>query len=282
MIETFIEQLFNNIHEWAKLVVSLLAIIFCALALVLFIKGIWKYINAIDKESRVFKVLEENERLRIEADKIPLINNFLEIKFSFLSDVMNVFDDLENGIYRLLANEPDNTANQFVKAKWQRDKNEHVEKIDKFLPNSAQRYIDVMSSELSVQNRCRITIWIHENNQLKVLTRSSNFTTDPYYPTLPLDHSVAGRAYRKSEKQYSKNLKQDPDYFGGEGQTRYVAINAFPLEDNKVITIDFNKKTDELQDHLSDDIASGLSYIYSRIDKLRFLLGILNDKEEIL
>lgn len=276
MVETFIEQLFNNIHEWAKLIVSLLVIIFCGLALVLFIKGIWKYINAIDKESRVFNVLGENEKLRREVNRIPLINNFLETKFLLLSDIMSTFEGLEQSIYELIAKAPDNTSDQSEQEAWQIEKREQIDVVNQFFVKSVQRYIDAMSGEFSVQNRCRITIWIHRNNQLEVLTRSSNFTTNPNYPILKLNHSIAGRAFRKSEKQYSKNLKEDPDYFGGDGQKRYVAINAFPLEHNKVITIDFNKETDELQDFLSDDIASGLSYIYSRIDKLDFLLDLLD------
>lgn len=275
-MDKFIEEIFKILPEWAKIIITIATILVAIVILVLVIRGIWKFTNAIDKESRVFKVLEENERLRIEADRIPLINNFLETKFLLLSAIMSTFDVLEQSIYKLIDNEPDNTADQSEQDAWQIKKKEQIDVLNQFFVKSVQHYIDAMSGEFSVQNRCRITIWIHRNNQLEVLTRSSNFTKNPNYPTLKLDHSIAGRAFRKSEKQYSKNLKEDPDYFGGNGQKRYVAINAFPLEHNKVITIDFNKETDELQDFLSDDIASGLSYIYSRIDKLDFLLDILD------
>lgn len=81
---------------------------------------------------------------------------------------------------------------------------------------------------------------------LQSFYRSANYTsykTDTKY--LPIDDSIAGRAFRKEKEEFVYDLENDPDWHGFSGKQTYSAILAIPIKNFGVLTVDFSNKPSE-------------------------------------
>jgi hypothetical protein len=146
----------------------------------------------------------------------------------------------------------------------------------------------VLTSEFNSENKCRISVWGLSNKEgsedkLNIIARSATFLRSSNRE-LDINNSIAGRAFRKGTKQLSKHLESDPDWEKYLLDSRYKSISAFPIQGEKVVTIDYKNVPTEVEERLSELIVNGLDNIYSRISKIRIFLNViegeLNDGEE--
>lgn len=170
----------------------------------------------------------------------------------------------------------------------QEAKKQCVDEVYDVITDAVQRYIDVLTSEFNSENKCRISVWGLSNKEgsedkLNIIARSATFLRSSNRE-LDINNSIAGRAFRKGTKQLSKHLESDPDWEKYLLDSRYKSISAFPIQGEKVVTIDYKNVPTEVEERLSELIVNGLDNIYSRISKVKIFLNIiegdLNDDQE--
>ncbi|NQN49334.1 hypothetical protein HPA16_03070 [Streptococcus suis] len=259
-------EIFKILPDWARIIIAVVTLIAILIVFAMIIYTIWKYANAVDKESKVFDLSKQNQELLEENRKIKYFNNFLETYFELLEEILPTLEVQVESIFDVWDDEIS-----------QEDKRVRVNEVHNIFNNSIQRYIDVMTSEFTSTNKCRISVWYcpsEEENILKILARSSTFLRTSSRK-LNIDNSIAGRAFRKGKKQFSKSLDVDPDWEKYLQDSRYQSISAFPIDGNRVVSIDYKFVPTELDDKLSELIVSGLDNIFSRIAKVSIYLDII-------
>ena len=70
-------------------------------------------------------------------------------------------------------------------------------------------------------------------------------------------------------------LEEHPDWEKYLLDSRYKSISAFPIQGEKVVTIDYKNVPTEVEECLSELIVNGLDNIYSRISKVRIYLNVI-------
>ena len=191
----------------------------------------------------------------------------METNFELLDEIYITLEEQIDRIFDVL--ESEDTSKKIL-----------VKEIQDVFTNAIQRYIDVLTSEFSSENKCRISIWrVSKDNdsKLNIVARSSSFLRSS---TLELDvnNSIAGRALRKKIKQFSKKLDSDPDWTKYFQESHYKAISAFPLIDEKVVTIDYKNVPTNVEDRLSELIVDGISNILHRISHVEIFISILEEE----
>lgn len=271
-----ISQIFEILPEKAKWAISIITVLGVALAFGFIIYTIWKYARAIDKESRVFDLSKQNQQLLEENRQIRYFSTLLKTNFELLDEIIPT---LEIQISRI--QDVWYSNNQEAKKKC-------VDEVYDVIIDAVQRYIDVLTSEFNSENKCRISVWGLSNKEgsedkLNIIARSATFLRSSNRE-LDINNSIAGRAFRKGTKQLSKHLESDPDWEKYLLDSRYKSISAFPIQGEKVVTIDYKNVPTEVEERLSELIVNGLDNIYSRISKIRIFLNViegeLNDGEE--
>lgn len=275
-MSNLISEIFKSLPNWARMTISVITIVGVALAFVLIIYTIWKYARAVDKESRVFDLSKQNQQLLEENRQIRYFSTLLKTNFELLDEIILT---LEIQISRI--QDVWYSNNQEAKKKC-------VDEVYDVIIDAVQRYIDVLTSEFNSENKCRISVWGLSNKEgsedkLNIIARSATFLRSSNRE-LDINNSIAGRAFRKGTKQLSKHLESDPDWEKYLLDSRYKSINAFPIQGEKVVTIDYKNVPTEVEERLSELIVNGLDNIYSRISKIRIFLNViegeLNDGEE--
>ncbi|MFS9241422.1 hypothetical protein [Streptococcus infantis] len=271
-----ISQIFEILPEKAKWAISIITVLGVALAFGFIIYTIWKYARAVDKESRVFDLSKQNQQLLEENRQIRYFSTLLKTNFELLDEIIPT---LEIQISRI--QDVWYSNNQEAKKKC-------VDEVYDVIIDAVQRYIDVLTSEFNSENKCRISVWGLSNKEgsedkLNIIARSATFLRSSNRE-LDINNSIAGRAFRKGTKQLSKHLESDPDWEKYLLDSRYKSISAFPIQGEKVVTIDYKNVPTEVEERLSELIVNGLDNIYSRISKIRIFLNViegeLNDGEE--
>ena len=276
IMSDLISQIFEILPEKAKWAISIITVLGVALAFGFIIYTIWKYARAIDKESRVFDLSKQNQQLLEENRQIRYFSTLLKTNFELLDEIIPT---LEIQISRI--QDVWYSNNQEAKKKC-------VDEVYDVIIDAVQRYIDVLTSEFNSENKCRISVWGLSNKEgsedkLNIIARSATFLRSSNRE-LDINNSIAGRAFRKGTKQLSKHLESDPDWEKYLLDSRYKSISAFPIQGEKVVTIDYKNVPTEVEERLSELIVNGLDNIYSRISKIRIFLNViegeLNDGEE--
>lgn len=275
-MSNLISEIFKSLPNWARMTISVITIVGVALAFVLIIYTIWKYARAVDKESRVFDLSKQNQQLLEENRQIRYFSTLLKTNFELLDEIILTLEIQTSRIQDVWY-----SNNQEAKKKC-------VDEVYDVIIDAVQRYIDVLTSEFNSENKCRISVWGLSNKEgsedkLNIIARSATFLRSSNRE-LDINNSIAGRAFRKGTKQLSKHLESDPDWEKYLLDSRYKSINAFPIQGEKVVTIDYKNVPTEVEERLSELIVNGLDNIYSRISKIRIFLSViegeLNDGEE--
>ena len=261
-----ISKIFEILPEWAKWAISILTVLGVALAFGSIIYTILKYANAVDKESRVFDLSKPNKQLSEENRQIRYFSTLLKTNFELLEEIIPT---LENQIDRITEVWDDDS---------QEVKKQRVSEVYDVFSDAVQRYIDVLTSEFNSENKCRISVWglnkEESEDKLNIIARSATFLRSSNRE-LDINNSIAGRAFRKGTKQLSKHLESDPDWEKYLLDSRYKSISAFPIQGEKVVTIDYKNVPTEVEECLSELIVNGLDNIYSRISKVRIYLNVI-------
>ena len=261
-----ISQIFENLPDWARIIISVLTVVGVALVFVFIIYTIWKYANAVDKESRVFNLSKQNQQLLEENRQIRYFNTVLKTNFELLEEIILT---LEDQIVRIIEVSDDSKEKKI----------ERINEVYDVLIAAVQRYIDVLTSEFNSENKCRISVWGLSNKEgsedkLNIIARSATFLRSSTRE-LDINNSIAGRAFRKRTKQLSNHLESDPDWEKYLLDSRYKSISAFPIQGEKVVTIDYKNVPTEVEERLSELIVNGLDNIYSRISKVIIFINMI-------
>lgn len=266
IMSDLISKIFEILPEWAKWAISILTVLGVALAFGSIIYTILKYANAVDKESRVFDLSKQNKQLSEENRQIRYFSTLLKTNFELLEEIIPT---LENQIDRITEVWDDDS---------QEVKKQRVSEVYDVFSDAVQRYIDVLTSEFNSENKCRISVWglnkEESEDKLNIIARSATFLRSSNRE-LDINNSIAGRAFRKGTKQLSKHLESDPDWEKYLLDSRYKSISAFPIQGEKVVTIDYKNVPTEVEECLSELIVNGLDHIYSRISKVRIYLNVI-------
>lgn len=266
IMSDLISKIFEILPEWAKWAIFILTVLGVALAFGSIIYTILKYANAVDKESRVFDLSKQNKQLSEENRQIRYFSTLLKTNFELLEEIIPT---LENQIDRITEVWDDDS---------QEVKKQRVSEVYDVFSDAVQRYIDVLTSEFNSENKCRISVWglnkEESEDKLNIIARSATFLRSSNRE-LDINNSIAGRAFRKGTKQLSKHLESDPDWEKYLLDSRYKSISAFPIQGEKVVTIDYKNVPTEVEECLSELIVNGLDNIYSRISKVRIYLNVI-------
>lgn len=266
IMSDLISKIFEILPEWAKWAISILTVLGVALAFGSIIYTILKYANAVDKESRVFDLSKQNKQLSEENRQIRYFSTLLKTNFELLEEIIPT---LENQIDRITEVWDDDS---------QEVKKQRVSEVYDVFSDAVQRYIDVLTSEFNSENKCRISVLglnkEESEDKLNIIARSATFLRSSNRE-LDINNSIAGRAFRKGTKQLSKHLESDPDWEKYLLDSRYKSISAFPIQGEKVVTIDYKNVPTEVEECLSELIVNGLDNIYSRISKVRIYLNVI-------
>lgn len=266
IMSDLISKIFEILPEWAKWAISILTVLGVGLAFGSIIYTILKYANAVDKESRVFDLSKQNKQLSEENRQIRYFSTLLKTNFELLEEIIPT---LENQIDRITEVWDDDS---------QEVKKQRVSEVYDVFSDAVQRYIDVLTSEFNSENKCRISVWglnkEESEDKLNIIARSATFLRSSNRE-LDINNSIAGRAFRKGTKQLSKHLESDSDWEKYLLDSRYKSISAFPIQGEKVVTIDYKNVPTEVEECLSELIVNGLDNIYSRISKVRIYLNVI-------
>ena len=71
-----ISQIFANLPDWARIIISVLTVVGVALVFVFIIYTIWKYANAVDKESRVLIYLSKISNFWKKIDRLDILTPY--------------------------------------------------------------------------------------------------------------------------------------------------------------------------------------------------------------
>ena len=266
IMSELISQIFANLPDWARIIISVLTVVGVALVFVFIIYTIWKYANAVDKESRVFNLSKQNQQLLEENRQIRYFNTVLKTNFELLEEIILT---LEDQIVRIIEVSDDSKEKKI----------ERINEVYDVLIAAVQRYIDVLTSEFNSENKCRISVWGLSNKEgsedkLNIIARSATFLRSSTRE-LDINNSIAGRAFRKRTKQLSNHLESDHDWEKYLLDSRYKSISAFPIQGEKVVTIDYKNVPTEVEERLSELIVNGLDNIYSRISKVIIFINMI-------
>ena len=266
IMSDLISKIFEILPKKAKWAISILTVLGVALAFASIIYTIWKYAKAVDKESRVFDLSKQNQQLLEENRQIRYFSTLLKTNFELLEEIIPT---LENQIDRIIEVWDDDS---------QEVKKQRISEVYDVFSDAVQRYIDVLTSEFNSENKCRISVWglnkEESEDKLNIIARSATFLRSSNRE-LDINNSIAGRAFRKGTKQLSKHLESDPDWEKYLLDSRYKSISAFPIQGEKVVTIDYKNVPTEVEECLSELIVNGLDNIYSRISKVRIYLNVI-------
>lgn len=241
------------------------------------IVGAYRFAKSINKESQAFDLAEKNAQLNKEN---------LELEKS-INNICNSMEAMNT--YIIKTEQTIRYLNARINTK---DTEITKELIESEIGRVISDFINLLSSELSYGNRTRVSLWTlnSEKNNLEPLYRSSNFPNSKNTSKiLDINQSIAGRALRTGEFQYSEDLNSDPDWKQYFSNT-YKAIVAVPVDESRILTIDFKKIPPKEDQLFAQTAASLLSYLYSMTLPLKSkvetsnlnIVDILNELNELL
>lgn len=269
------ETLLKNPPSWFNNVVYFVILLGLALIFALLILGAFRFAQSINKESQAFDLSEKNATLnKLNLDLMQLIIN-----------IRNSLEALNTYVIKV----EQNTKNLDERIN-NKDSEVTLELIDSEVGRIISDFINLLSSELSYGNKTRVSLWTYNTKEdcLEPLFRSSNFPNSKNTSKiLDINKSIAGRAFRTGEFQYTENLNSDPDWKQYFSNT-YKSILAVPVDGNRILTVDFKKIPPEEDQLLVQTAASLLSYLYSIVLPLKAKItpldidDLLSELEDLL
>ncbi|MEE3951667.1 GAF domain-containing protein [Peribacillus frigoritolerans] len=186
---------------------------------ILIIVGIWvfkatkRYAESVDKENRLVTLLSER-------------NDFLNEKESLLAITNQLNVVLENGT-------------SFIK-----DLN-HYQPPDS-VHIHIQTIIESMATDIKTvigeKHRCGFWLADDDNSILKFVNGSASFSGFAKQRLLKINHSIAGRCYRKNSSLHINDVSLDPDWSISDNPGSFTSLICVPVLNWGVITIDAKQK----------------------------------------
>jgi len=288
----------SKIAIWTCIILVILAlIIFLGLCLL----SIYKIYQKIDSDNKVLEIVSDNAKLNKEQILINSKNLFREKQLKNLYERTNIVESDITRIFSQSTNHnPSDIDNEPSKPKSEKDIYSSTGEVGRLLSD----YIDFLTHELSFNNRVRIILWGNENGEetffygvplhnyremdIFEIFRSSNYSSRNKGKKININKSIAGRAMRKNVEQFVEDVKLDPDW-SNEDKSQYVSIWAVPLNNNQVLTIDYENKPDKTELYLAAISAKLLLLLLTLIknnilsnqnsDYARDALGYIDDDD---
>ncbi|USK61359.1 GAF domain-containing protein [Peribacillus asahii] len=209
-----LKVLLDKQPSWFFQVSSILLII------ILIIVGFWifratkRYSESVDKEDRLVALLSERNEFENEKNNLISLTNQLNVA-------------LENGT-------------SFIK-----DLNDYQpsESINPYI----QTIIESMATDIKVvigeKHRCGLWMADDDNGILRLFNGSASFSNgQTIQRILHINHSIAGRCYRKNTTLFIDDVTLDPDWSTSDGSSSYTSLICIPIINWGIITIDAKQK----------------------------------------
>ncbi|MED4206606.1 GAF domain-containing protein [Neobacillus mesonae] len=207
------EVLLDKQPSWFFQLSSIILTIILGICAVWVFKGAKRYYQAVDKENRIVTLLEEKNTLYKDNNENKAI-----------TDQMCVV--LEN-------------STTFIKALNDSNNNDVATQIQTIIESLATDIKNV------VGERHRCGYWVaDENGQYLSLVNGSAAFPHGYVNsrTLDINHSIAGRCYRKNETLFINDVVNDADWVFSDSPSSYTSLICVPVAHWGVITIDGKQK----------------------------------------
>ncbi|MGW8428834.1 GAF domain-containing protein [Peribacillus simplex] len=210
-MDDILKVLLDKQPVWFFQASSVVLLIILIIVAIWVFKGAKRYSDGIDKENRLVGLLDERNILQQEKDTHKAITDQLSVV-------------LENGT-------------NFVKAL--NEYNSTSTSVNIFI----QSIIESMATDIKtvVGERHRCGFWNPDENEefLKLGYGSSSFPPGyAHQRQLSINHSIAGRCYRKREILFINDVTQDPDWTISDNPSSYTSLICVPVSNWGVITID--------------------------------------------
>lgn len=254
--------------QWTIYIIVVISILAIAIFLVL---GAYRFSNAVAKETRIFDLAKVNNELvnknkdyESEMDdmksSIESINNFM----------LKTTEDVRESYKSLLdSNKPDKSR---------------LSQLESTVYETVYEIINIIASDIGYNNRKRVSLWSvssEDETVLKSLNRSANFPySKDFTKYLNINKSIAGRALRTNSIQKVYDLKSDPDWNNFSTHQEYQVIIAFPIDETRVMTIDYRKPPNAIEVDLLQTVVNNLSFLYSYNEHAGHYLQLLDYLDE--
>lgn len=87
-MDNIINSILSELPEWAKVTIAIISIIGVSIAFIFIIYTIWKFAKAVDKESKVFDLSKQNQKLLEENRQIRYFSTLLKTNFELLDEII--------------------------------------------------------------------------------------------------------------------------------------------------------------------------------------------------
>ncbi|MED3792133.1 hypothetical protein P4571_06750 [Niallia alba] len=207
-----LKVLLDKQPNWFFTISSLLLIAILVIIAIWVYKGAKNYATSVNKENRLIELLEERNVLQREKDKQAGINEQIAV---VLENSSNFINSLNN--YNL-----SDTSNM----------NQGVQTVIESLATD-------IKSVVGEKHRCGCWLVDPNTDYLTLFNGSSAFPSEQIMQKkLSINHSIAGRSYRKKETIHIDNVNNDPDWSLTDNPSSYSSLICIPIGTWGVITID--------------------------------------------
>jgi putative methionine-R-sulfoxide reductase with GAF domain len=183
-------------------------------------KGAKNYAEAVNKENKIVTLLDERNKIQNEQLLLRAITDQLCVVIENGTTFVRALNDYN----------PFNTDAPSV--------SKHIQSV-----------IESMATDIKtvVGEKHRCGFWVNNDEEDEdVLTLFNGSSAFPYgYENvrfLNLNHSIAGRSFRKKETLYIEDVAQDPDWSLSDNPSSYTSLICIPISTWGVITIDAKQK----------------------------------------
>lgn len=250
LLETVWLELLNRFPDYVYSVLGIVFIGFVIVSLWYFVKTARGISNSASREDRIWKVTDENKKLKNENKINEQINNQLSKALKNVRELNAEYSQLETS------------------------DDDFFEKQSEL----ARKTLNALSINLQtgLSYSYRTAFWIVEDTNFTFMLGSTGFPeTHKGNRKLSME-SIAGRAYKKGEAQVVKDVLQDDNWENSpNGRHSYKSLVCFPIPYVGVVTVDSQSEFDEYQcdiiylysDHFSSLMREMLETIDNKLQK---------------
>ncbi|MFP7273735.1 GAF domain-containing protein [Bacillus paralicheniformis] len=203
---------------WFFIISSIILIVILIIIGVFVYIAVKRFADNANKENKVIKLLEERETLKNEN----LHNKLLTEQLTVAISNAKTFVDL---LVLIQKNRSGSTGDDVLHA------------INKILEGLTA----VIKTDIGEMHRCGF--WINDDTGLRLLCGSSGFPLDyPGNRVLDINHSIAGRCFRKSESINIVDVTKDADWKESDSSNTYSSLICIPISEWGVVTIDAKRE----------------------------------------
>lgn len=217
LLDDLLKVLLDKQPGWFFQISSLILIVILIFVAIWVFKATKRYYESVDKENRIIGLLEERNTLQTEKFTQSAISVQLSVVIentkNFIFDFKDYYD----------SNSDDSVT-------------EYIQSIVESLATD----IKIVVGE---KHRCGFWIVDDARNKLTLINGSSAFPHGSIdNKVLDLNHSIAGRAYRKKETLFIEDVSSDADWHLSDVPSSYKSLICVPVGTWGVVTIDGKEK----------------------------------------